>query len=112
MTTFSGTVPLSSITDFQSGGFFEKITFESSDRQDSIPYLGGNIHTEFVVFNTELDFRFLPPPTTTGIAVVEIDFDINFSFDVPERLNLRIFPVDVGSATLFPGDVPRGDPLN
>lgn len=96
---------------FFSGGIFEPVIFDTRNSVDQVEK-EANSRTEITFINSKFDFSFAPLTTATGITVVNFGFNTVGGFVTIPRTNRRIFPVPVEDATLFPGDRPRGSPLN
>lgn len=110
---FHSEIDLFTTDVFFTGGMMAAITFDSAtSRLDSVPYSGKNVHSEISVINPIRDYRYTVPTAASGIIVVDYGFDINFGYIAIPRINARLYPTPVSTATLFPGDKPRGQPLN
>jgi len=116
MTTFSGTVVVGSgIDQFGQDTIFDFRTFDVAEQvylPEEEPEENINPNVSFIVIDPVVDFDFTPSTTVSGLTVVTFGFGINAPFVVPSYVNQRFFPVAIELSTLFPGDVPRGEPLN
>ena len=97
---------------FFSGGIAETINFDAHTGAFDQVEKEGNFRREVTFINPRFDLSFPPLTGASGITVVDFGFNIVGGYIPVPRTNQRFFPVAVEISTLFPGDKPRGQPLN